>query len=63
MKKQEATSLCDEDDVSTEAYIRMIEEPQGIFVLTRGWDKEAVKKFQRDLGRLLTVCCQRQDPN
>lgn len=63
MKKQEATSLCDEDDVSTEAYIRMIEEPQGIFVLTRGWDKEAVKKFHRDLGRLLTAYCQRQDPN
>ena len=30
MKKQEATSLCDEDDVSTEAYIRMLEQMQPV---------------------------------
>ena len=63
MEKQEITSLCDEDDVSTEAYSRMIEEPQGVFVLTRGWGKEEVKKFQRDLGKLLTAYCQHQNSN
>ena len=54
----EDTPLRDQDDVSLQAYSRMIEEPQGVFVLTRGWDKAAVKKLQRDLGRLLTAHCQ-----
>ena len=54
----EDTLLCDQDDVSLQAYSRMIEEPQGFFVLTRGWDRLKSKKFQRDLGRLLTTYCQ-----
>ena len=57
----EDTPLHDQDDVSTQAYSRMIEEPQGIFVLTRGWDKDVAKKFRRDLGRLLTSYCRLHD--
>lgn len=57
----EATPLCDQDDVSIQAYSRMIKEPQGVFILTRGWDKAADKKFQRDLGRLLTSYCRLHD--
>lgn len=59
-EEYENEPLKDDDDVSVQAYARMVEEPQGIFVLTRGWDDAKVKEFRRSLGRLLTSYCQGQ---